>query len=242
MIPRSRLAPLLSCLLIAALTVALAPAPAGAQTTETYDVSGFSKLEIGIRGTVSLSQGDTESLTITGPEDVVADIEVEVVNGRLTVDYGPKNWIEQFFSGEEDAVEVEVSMSTVEAILVSGGSEIIGATPIEADDLRVGVSGAGEIDLQISASRLRSEISGAGEMNLEGSADAHEIDISGAGTVRAADLKTNSSSVRVSGAGECEVYATADLSVDVSGAGTVRYRGEPTISQSVSGAASVKAL
>jgi hypothetical protein len=79
-------------------------------------------------------------------------------------------------------------------------------------------------------------------MNLEGSADAHEIDISGAGTVRAADLKTNSSSVRVSGAGECEVYATADLSVDVSGAGTVRYRGEPTISQSVSGAASVKAL
>jgi len=242
MIPRSRIARLFSCLLIAALIGALAPAPAAAQTTETYDVSGFSKLDIGVRGTVSLSQGDTESLTITGPEDVVSDIEVEVINDRLTVDYGPKNWIKQFFSGEEDAVEVEVSMSTIEEIMVSGGSEIIGATPIEADDLRVGVSGAGEIDLQISANRLRSEISGAGEMNLEGSADTHEIDISGAGTVRAADLETSSSSVRVSGAGECEVYATSDLDVDVSGAGTVRYRGEPTISQNVSGAASVKAL
>lgn len=242
MILRSRLARLFSCLLIAVLIGALAPAPAAAQTTETYDVSGFSKLDIGVRGTVSLSQGDTESLTITGPEDVVSDIEVEVINGRLTVDYGPKNWIEQFFSGEEDAVEVEVSMSTVEEVMVSGGSEIIGATPIEADNLRVGVSGAGEIDLQISANRLRSEISGAGEMNLEGSADTHDIDISGAGTVRAADLETSSSSIRVSGAGECEVYATSDLDVDVSGAGTVRYRGEPTISQSVSGAASVKAL
>jgi len=229
-------------LAVAATLLSLTPAPAQAQTTETYDVSDFSALDIGIRATVSLSQGDTESLSITGPEDVLADIEASVDNGRLTVEYGPRNWIERFFTGEKDAVDVEVTMSSIESLSVSGGAEVVGATSIEAAELRVGVGGAGEIELDITADRLRSEISGAGEMHLKGSAESHRIEISGAGTVRAADLETSESSIRVSGAGECEVYATSRLDVTVSGAGTVRYRGEPRISQRVSGAASVKAL
>lgn len=232
----------LFALAVAATLLCLTPAPVQAQTTETYDVSGFTALDIGIRGTVSLSQGDSESLSITGPDDVLSDIDVSVDNGRLTIQYGPRNWIERFFTGEADAVDVDVTMSSIESLSVSGGAEVVGATPIEAGELRVGVSGAGEIELDITADRLRSEISGAGEMHLQGTAESHRIEISGAGTVRAADLETRESSIRVSGAGECEVYATSRLDVAVSGAGTVRYRGEPRISQSVSGAASVKAL
>lgn len=228
--------------LVAALLLFAGVGTAGAQTTETYDVSGYSEFEMGVRGTAYVSQGDTESLEITGPADVIEDIDVRVEGNRLVLDYGERNWVERFFSGDQDEVEVRVSMTTVEDLSVNGAGTIVGETPIEAGDLRVGVSGAGEVELDVSASSLRSEISGAGEMDLRGSADSHTIQISGAGEVRAADLETADSSIQVSGAGECEVHATNTLDVSVSGAGSVRYRGQPKISQNVSGAGSVEAM
>ena len=225
-----------------ALLCGLIVPPTAAQTTETYDVSGFSELEMGVRGTAYVSQGGTESLEITGPEDVLEDIRVDVSNGRLTIDYTEQNWVSRFFSGDRDEVEVRVTMSRINDLSVNGAGTIVGETSIESGDLRLGVSGAGEMDLDLDAQTLRTEISGAGEMTLSGSTAEHTIQISGAGEVDAANLETADSSIRVSGAGQCTVHATNTLDVSVSGAGSVRYKGQPKVSQSVSGAGSVKAL
>jgi len=220
----------------------LTATPAAAQTTEPYDVSDFSELEMGVRGTAYVSQGNTESLEITGPADVIEDIRVDVSNGRLTIDYVEKNWVSRFFSGDRDNVEVRVSMTVVNDLSVNGAGSMVGETSIESDDLRLGVSGAGEMEFDLAAQTVRTEISGAGDMSLSGSASEHTIQISGAGEVDAANLETAESSIRVSGAGQCTVHATTTLDVSVSGAGSVRYKGQPKISQSVSGAGSVKAL
>ena len=79
-------------------------------------------------------------------------------------------------------------------------------------------------------------------MAFSGTADFHEITISGAGEIKAFDLKSKSLHLRISGAGDAEVYATEELKVKISGAGKVRYKGNPKVEKKISGAGSIKPI
>ena len=107
----SRRLPLSS--LIAALLLVVGVSTASAQSTETYDVDRFTELEMAVRGTAYVSQGGTQSVEITGSEDVLEDLDVRVRNGRLVVGYANRNWVEEYFTGNDDEVEVRVTMTGV---------------------------------------------------------------------------------------------------------------------------------
>ena len=66
--------------------------------------------------------------------------------------------------------------------------------------------------------------------------------MSGSGEVRAADLRTDDTTVRVSGSGNARVNAAKTLAARTSGSGSVLVSGNPQITSSKSGSGTVERL
>ena len=64
---------------------------------------------------------------------------------------------------------------------------------------------------------------------LSGSADELEAGINGSGDIRAAELETDKTSIRISGSGSADIQAKKELTANINGSGDVRYRGSPTV-------------
>ena len=60
--------------------------PSDTIVTETRDVSGFDTIEMSTFGKVILTQGDAESLTITGSDNIVPMVQTCVRDGKLMIE------------------------------------------------------------------------------------------------------------------------------------------------------------
>jgi hypothetical protein len=79
-------------------------------------------------------------------------------------------------------------------------------------------------------------ITGAADFELAGEKqEVLDIHITGTGNVSAFDMEVNDCTIRISGAGNCEVNVAAMLDVLISGVGNVFYMGDPAVTSEVSG-------
>ena len=88
--------------------------------------------------------------------------------------------------------------------------------------------------------KVSADVSGSGNVMLKGTSRDFEGSISGSGSIKAFDLTTDVSTLKLSGSADAEITVNQKLDVRVSGSGDVRYKGNAAVSQSISGAGSVK--
>jgi hypothetical protein len=138
-------------------------------------------------------------------------------------------------------MKVFVTAPVFKSINASGSCDIIGQSKLSStEDLDLGVSGAGEIKMEVDAPRIEAGISGSGNVDLKGETREFELRISGAGAAHCYELLSEDTKVHISGAGDAEVYASQKLEAHVSGAGTIHYKGNArSVKQEVSGAGRV---
>lgn len=222
--------------LLLALTVSTS---ASAQTSETYDVSDFTRISMSIVGEAYVTQDDAYSLRIEAPQRILDEIEARVRGGELEIRYRDDDWNDDY---DDDRVDVYVSLPSVEGLAISGAATMTSENRLESDRLNLSISGAGQMTLDVAVGDLKTSMSGAGEATLKGTADAHRISVSGAGSVEAEDLRAARVDVSVSGTASCRVHATDALDVKVSGMGSIKYKGNPDVTQSVSGMASISKM
>lgn len=197
-------------------------------------VSSFDALDIGGAFEIYLTQGSSESLVVEAGENVIDKIITEVQGKtlRITTEKGCcKN------SGKMIIYVTFVDLNYTE---ISGACEMQNEGTLNLDKLKMEVSGAAEVDLNMELDKLELELSGASEYLLTGSCAEVYIDASGASEIEAKDFKVGTMTIDASGASDCKVYVTDELVVDASGATTVRYLGSPKVSVSKSGASSIK--
>ena len=102
------------------------------------------------------------------------------------------------------------------------------------------VSGSGAIALpKLTADKLTSEVSCSGGITVAGACPRHEVGISGSGNVRASDLRTETSAIRISGSGNGRLYASRDLEASIAGSGDVYVRGGANVSTKIAGSGRV---
>src|SRR5690606_17890905 len=110
-----------------------------------------------------------------------------------------------------------------------------------ADELKVGLSGAGSIKLSLKINELDLNLSGAGVLEVSGQANSQIVNLSGAGALEAKDLESQYCEINISGVGNAKVNVVKDLNATISGLGNIEYFGNPEkISQNVSGMGKVK--
>jgi hypothetical protein len=207
----------------------------GKIVSEPRNVRGFSEVSLRGSGELTISQGNTESLTVEADDNILPKIDTVVEGDKLSI-------------GVERGVSISPSRTIRYTLTVRdlsnvelSGSGTIRAGAVRSDDFQIKLSGSGEIRIDgLSASSVRSQISGSGDIELRGKVFQQEVRISGSGDYIASELQSDSTSVATSGSGDARVWAEKELSVRISGSGDVDYQGDPSVSKHVSGSGNVR--
>ncbi len=202
---------------------------------ETRDVRSFDAIDVSGAYKVYLYQGDEEKLLIEADDNLMEYIRTQVRGGKLFLD--TRN-----VSFRRATVNAHVTVKDLEEIKASGAVKIIGQTPLKLEHLRVNVSGASDIDLEVFGDRMELKMSGAGKSHLTGEVDKMTIRLSGASKISAETLWCRAMDIKISGAGSANVNVDEKLVAKVSGAGNVRYLGNPNVRSNISGAGNVSRL
>ncbi|MBW6461144.1 MAG: DUF2807 domain-containing protein [Bacteroidales bacterium] len=203
---------------------------------ENRETGEYSALEIGGAFRVYLTQGDEEKLVVEADESEMDGIITEVVNGRLKIYLKPQ------WRGKFHKMYVYLTFKDLEYIDFGGAVKVTGKNALNFETLKMDVSGASDIDLEIKANKLDAEFSGASKIRFLGACEKGIVEMSGASDFKAADLKFSDLTVDASGAASARVYVTGTLVANASGAASIRHKGSSKITQSTSGAGSVKGM
>jgi len=218
----------LAFLLIAGAAYTFAPSKANAQQkTEDRHLSGFHALDVGGPYDVTLTQGNTESVRVEAPEDIIGHVTTEVENGVLKI-YDKRHnfhWGDLF--GHHQKILVYVTIKDVNSIVVSGSGDVTFRNGLHADKMNLHVSGSGDVDGELEVKNLETSISGSGDVKLTGHAETSAVRVSGSGDYSARGLITVNTDVHVSGSGDAKIYASNKVDASVSGSGDISYSGHP---------------
>ncbi|MBS4056460.1 MAG: DUF2807 domain-containing protein [Bacteroidales bacterium] len=208
----------------------------GKMVTEQRQVSNFSAMEVSSAFSVELSQGDAESLTIEADENLMKFIRTEVRGGVLKI------YVDEPVNSSR-GLKAILNFKSLESMDFSGAVKVKGMNSLHFDQLEVELSGATELDMDMTASSLDLDVSGASKISLVGEVKHVDADCSGASKIYAENLKTSTFNFESSGASKAEIWVTDELRVSASGASSVRYKGEvQKIKVDTSGASSVEKM
>jgi hypothetical protein len=203
--------------------------------TKKRAVSSFNKIDVSGGFEIVLNQANKEKLELEADENLIDLIKTNVKNNTLYISSTKP-------IGNSKTLRLYVTTVNVNEIKASGAIELKNKGIYQVNSLEIDISGAADLDLDLNVENLTIDMSGASEINLSGIANNFEIKISGAGELQASKLKTNNTSIDVSGAGNAIVYVKKTLNIKVSGAGSIQYKGSPKIQEDISGAGSVKQI
>ena len=208
----------------------------GKMATETRAVSGIEAVEFAFIGDMTLRQGEEESLTISGDDNIVPLIKSEVNNGVLRI-YAPGVNLAQ----SVNPLRYDLQVKDLNSVSLTGVGNIM-APALTAERLAATVSGAGTLRVdELAADVFEMNLSGLGDANIAGAVDRQEVNLSGAGNYFGDELRSDVADVTISGLGNASVWVTEKLDATISGAGSIEYTGDPQVTQQVSGVGSVEA-
>lgn len=216
--------------------MAVVSLPLAAQRT-AISVSEFDQVSMARSGTVYVTQGNETKVEVVASDDVLEDLDIEVRGKELII----KNKRMRGWNGRSGKLEVYVITPEIKGLSVSGSGKLVVQNKLDAENLRMAVSGSGKIICGMNAKSLNIAISGSGNAELSGSCGDMNGAISGSGGIRGEDLRVENLEVTISGSGSCEIHVNESIEARISGSGSVRYSGNPQhVNSKTSGSGSVK--
>ena len=193
---------------------------AGAQTTQQRDIQGATAVQLLTNGNLSITVGQTESLSVTAGADLLVGLTSQVIDGTLILD----NKASTPSSGE---VSYALTVPPLAGLDVSGSGSAQGVGALTGD-AQLTLSGSGGATLTgLDLSSVVVDVSGSGNAELAGRATTQRVTLSGSGSYQGSALATEQSDVAVSGSGNAAVDVSGRLSATVNGSGDITYTGNP---------------
>jgi len=212
----------------------------GVVVSEKREVSAFTGIEVRYPASVTIKQGQTNSVTVETDDNLLSQLSTRVNNGSLIIENTESAWSRRV--DPSDKILISITVKDLRDVKFDSAGEII-MEGIQSDQLKLSISGAGTtslIDVQLGTCEVN--LSGAGSINANGEVNELDIDISGAGSFSGKDLKSNSTTASISGVGSASLWVVKDLAANISGVGSVNYYGSPSVQKNVSGLGSVNNL
>lgn len=202
----------------------------GRSVTEKRMLSAFKTLVLSGTGEIIYRASKTYSVTITADEALMNHIQSDVSGEKLTL---------SLEKGTYTNMKTQIHY-IVEAPEL-GGLQIRGAGSFKAEDTLknrnfiVDISGSGVVDTELNTDEIRITVSGNGNIQLSGSATSLDYTNSGMGTLDTLGLQLQRADVEINGTGNARLSVSDYLKVRIAGAGKVEYRGNPRLDYSASG-------
>ena len=235
-----------SLLVLTAALFAASLATSSAQnTTETFNISGFTEIELSTSADLKITIGDEYSVVLTGDARRIENIELDVSGDELEISSNRR--FSFFGRNEKGYLNIAITMPNIESMEIngSGDAEIMG---VDNDELFLNVNGSGDLYVTGKSKKVDIEINGSGDIEMDevtgndvdievngsgnvefngGTCDRLEIEVDGSGDIDARDLVCRDVDIDVSGSGNSRVHATERLTFDSNGSGKVDVFGKP---------------
>lgn len=204
-------------------------------TTETRNTSDYDGISVSGSFKVTLVSGNEGKINITGDENLLEYVVIEVESGNLKI-----KMRKNFNISSTKRIEVTVPVEQIESLVLSGSGSISSTTEIKASSFSTVQSGSGKINLDINTRNLESTLSGSGHLTLSGVAENFEITVSGSGKIDSKQMNSENVSAQISGSGNITITTTESIKAIVSGSGQINYSGNPkVIEEKVSGSGGI---
>lgn len=204
-----------------------------------YDVKNFKGISVAIPANVNIYQSPEYKLEIVAPAKYVDDIKVEVEGDILRIKKVSKLWR----NVDSDDFVVNVWSPVYNLVSVVGSCDVKAKTTITTDEIKLKISGSGDIEiLDLESPKVEISSCGSGDVALKGGkvAETFKIGISGSGDIEAAGFCSKRVRLSISGSGDVEVGATESLEGDISGSGDLIVHGNALLDVKVSGSGTVR--
>ena len=179
----------------------------GRYVSKSYDFRDFTEIDVSGVYDLDVEVGPDFSISLSGHKQEMDRVEIEKDGAALVL--GQKD--ESFWKrrgGNRKGVDAKLTMPSLDALMVSGVVD-------------------GEIS-GVDAQALRVKISGVGDVEIEGECDRLEASVSGVGDLDAKDLECREVEVSLSGVGDASVFASEAVDAKVSGVGDIDVYGSPS--------------
>jgi hypothetical protein len=190
---------------------------------ETRDISGFTGVHVSTGIDVYLTEGNSFDVRVEADENLMEVILTELNGDMLVVKTDRVN------IRSAKSKKVFVTLPELSQLKISSAGDCEGQTRFHCEDLRLSVSSAGDLSLDVEARSINIDISSSGDARLTGSTDELDVSLSSAGDLHAFDLVAGVVQVDVSSAGDARVFATEEISMNVSSAGNIYYKGDAEV-------------
>lgn len=234
-----------TALVATTLSLATHAAFAADQVRESRTVDAkVTRIKLG--GVVSLTvhQGATPSLVISGDKEGVARVITEQHGDTLEIKNEKQNGIH--IGWHKEKMQADLTVPNLEEFMAQGvGSTTI--TGFSGDKIIITQGGAGSLTMNAryrsvdanlggvgsftldanSADRIDLRLSGTGHMTVTGQARTLYARISGVGSLEAENLRADTVDVSMSGIGSANVFARTSARLDLSGMGSATVYGNP---------------
>ena len=223
---------------IIAVSGCIGPQTAGSGNVinQSRNVSGFNQVSVDGSGTLIITQGNKESLTVAAEDNVMPNIQTNVDNKNLIIKFVNHTVV------PTKPIIYYLTVKDINSITYSGGGKIQ-SDRLKVNSLTININGAGIGNLNnLNVSTLKIIISGAGRLFVSGNANNQNIDISGAGEYTGNNLTSKIASITINGAGKGTVRVSNTLNAVINGAGQISYIGSPKITQQINGAGNIKQI
>lgn len=204
--------------------------------TEARTAGSFTNINVSGNIDIYVRQDSVSSIKVEADENLLEYIVVDNNDGTLEIH--PRSG---YNLRPRKTIKVYVGNNTFRKFNASGACDIFTENRISVDGtIDINLSGASDVKMDIKAPKIEADLSGAGNINLRGETKDFVVSGSGSTDIRCFDLLSENTEIKLSGAGNAEVFASVKLDVHVSGAADVKYKGNAAVSQKISGAGSVK--
>lgn len=187
----------------------------GTVKTETRKVAAFTKVGSAGSFDVDVKIGKTQSLTLSGEDNILPLIRTEVKNGELVIDTK-----DSYRSSKP--VKVTIVVPSLSALSIAGSGDST-------------ISGLNEKSLTLS-------IAGSGSIVASGKATSLSASIAGSGDIDASKLPSETATVDIAGSGDVQIQPIRSLKASIAGSGDIVYtpREGLSVTKSIVGSGSVR--
>ena len=226
-------------------------------TTKTVNTSDYNEVKVVGSMDVFLESGTEGSIKVTTDANIHEYLKIESSGGTLTiriekgVSIRTKKGIhivvpfqdisEVSLTGSGDLVTRDTIKTANFSAQLTGSGDV--ELSVEANSVEAKLVGSGDVILKIDATRVEADLTGSGDFDLSGSTKEFDVGVHGSGDLEGASLRSDDTTVYVSGSGSATINASNNLKARVSGSGSIRYSGSPQSSdKKVSGSGSIRSI
>lgn len=189
------------------------------RTTDDYNAikcAGFMDFE--------LVQGKEGNITIEGEANLLEYIVTAVENDALVVKV--EKGVNLKTSWKKGII-ITIPFEDIENISLAGSGDVWNNDILASDELKVELSGSGDINLKVKTNTLLSTVTGSGDIKIVGDTNNLETNVTGSGDFHGFELNSDNTEAYVTGSGDVKVTSNKLLKARVTGSGDIRYQGNP---------------